>query len=573
VAIDRRDIVALGAAARAAQADQNVLCSPPDFPAAIPLGNSSYKDWSLALQVSNLWTAIPHGAQDVVVLANWARAHGYKLRAIGHSHNLSPFLVPNGTDPCAKVLLVDTRQLKGPPRFQLRNGQPTATFGTGTTVEEATLYLESLDNQGTGAAPGYTFQNMTAPGQLTLGGVLAIGAHGTGVPWKIQEPNLNGCMSNLIVSFKAVVTDPTAADPNEYGLKEFNREDADASAFLVHLGRAFLTEVTLRVIPNYYLQVANWYPSADVLFQEPGALLSPQVLASLLDDYGRIEVIWFPFTSNPWVKTWELKDHQLQPQVPGPYNYPWANTISSFENELIKMALFADPAVTPALSWGLLAAARLEASEGNRMNGTARDLLLYVQDSTVRATACGYAVQIRRDQVQEVMHAFYVQYSAMLSRYQEMGRYPVNGPVTLRFTTVDLVQDLGVPDAVAPALSASHSIDPADRAMDTVAWIDIVTIPGTKYSDAFFAEFEDWMKSQWGEADSDRMRPEWSKGWAYTEARGAWSNRDILTRDIPAHYNQSSGTKTFDWARTTLAKYDTSNLYTNAFLDMLLPGS
>lgn len=183
----------------------------------------------------------------------------------------------------------------------------------------------------------------------------------------------------------------------------------------------------------------------------------------------------------------------------------------------------------------------LNAPDGAVMNGTSRDLLLYVQDSTLRITSYGYAVQIRRQDLQDVAHRFFLQYTAMLKSYQDQGKYPVNGPVEIRFTTVDRVDDLGIPGATPPALAATHSIAPDDPSLDTVFWLDALTLPGTPSSDELYAELEAWMTAQWGTAASNVMRPEWSKAWAYTPAKGAWTNQDVLTQSIPADYNQPPG--------------------------------
>src|SRR5688500_17323534 len=191
-------------------ANSRTTClSPPPLPDGIPLSLTNHRNWSFDVDVPLLWIAKPRTAGDVVRLTNWAKDHGYVLRARGMSHNWSPIVVTNGTDVCVDcVLLVDTTGLAGVTSFKLRNGRPIVGFRAGTTVEAATAFLETMNNYGASRAPGYTFQNMTAPGQLTLGGVLAIGGHGCGVPSSTPEPDLNGCLSNLVSSLTAVVTDP-----------------------------------------------------------------------------------------------------------------------------------------------------------------------------------------------------------------------------------------------------------------------------------------------------------------------------------------------------------------------------
>ena len=504
-----------------------------------------------------------------MALANWARAHGYTLRAVGHSCNFSPTVVTNDASRC-DVLLVDTAGLKGEPEFH-PGPFPAATFGVGTTVEEATAFLETLDNEGTGAAPGFTFQNMTAPGSLTLGGALAMGAHGTGVPWKVDEPDLNGCLSNLLLSFEAVVSDPGGSDPDAYVLKRFERNHPDASAFLVHLGRAFLTRVTLRVVPNFYLQAVNWYPSAQTLFEPPTTAPSTESISTLLDDYGRVEVTWFPFTERPWVKTWEIQPLRIEPQVPGPYNYGW-QAISLPINFLIKRILFAAPALTPRFGQLTLAIAERNAQEGAMLNGKSRDLLLYVEPGTLRVSELSFALQIRRDQVQEVANALFVRYTGLLERYRARGAYPVNGPIHIRFGTMDRQAELGVAGASPPALSSCRSGRPDDPELDTIVWFSVLTIPGTPHSNEFFEKFERWMLRRWGRRDDNVMRPEWTKAWAYRKQTGPWTNRRILEKTIPAQFNQPEGNPAFEWARRTLQAYDKHNIYTNRFLDVLLPG-
>lgn len=543
--------------------------APPDWPAEIAIQPCAYVNWSLQIADASQWTAQPHSANDVATIATWAAGHNYKVRALGSHHNWSPLVLENGAPPEGNTVLVDTSGLKGKPVFT-RGNPCTVTFGAGTTLEEATQFLESLDNGGASAAPGYSFLNMPAPGIITVGGMMAVGAHGTGVPIdSVVEPDLNGSISNLVTAFTAVVTETSA--PGSYTLKTFTRADAESAAFLVHLGRAFVTDVTLAVVPNYYLQVVNWYPEATTLFEAPSSNPSQDSLAAYLDRYGRLEVIWFPFTENPWLKTWERKAEKIEPQVSGPYNYPWANSISLLESSILCTGLRIYPPGAKLFGLFGLSEAQGHAPHDDVMNGTARDLLLYVNDTTLRYGACGYAVQIRRADVQRVANAFYTQFNAMVAAYEQKGLYPVNGPVEIRYTTVDRTNALNIAGALPPALAASSPVDPADAGLDTVFWVDILTVPDTPASGQFFVEFEQWLGTTFGAGNVATQRPEWSKGWAYT-AGGGWSDVNAITKTIPGYYNQPPvGSNSYDFAQKVLAKYDASNIYTNTFLDKLLP--
>ncbi len=250
------------------------------------------------------------------------------------------------------------------------NPKTIVVLNTGVTIEAATAYLEKLDNGGASAAPGYSLPHMTAPGNLTLGGVLAIGGHGSAVPSGTEEPDLMGCLSNLIVAFDAAVSDPASPTPGGYAVHPFSRTDPDAPAFLVHLGRSFITSVTLRVVPNYYLQLTPLFPAVADLFASPSGAggLPAQALSALLDVYGRVEVLWFPLTTDAFVQCSRRELNEIQPQVPGPYNYPWMQ-IELWEYYAIKFLLSEFPSATREFCAGELAFAQ-EHLGGRVLNGT-----------------------------------------------------------------------------------------------------------------------------------------------------------------------------------------------------------
>lgn len=161
--------------------------------------------------------------------------------------------------------------------------------GTGVTLEALLTYLEE-HGLGVTAAP--------APGDLTLGGALAIDAHGTAVPARGEQRlpgHTYGSLSNLVLSLTAVVWDEGSGG---YVLRTYHRDEADCAALLTHLGRSLVTEVVLRVGANVNLRCVSRtdIPAAE-LFAAPGA--DGRTLASYLDESGRVEAIWFAFTEFP----------------------------------------------------------------------------------------------------------------------------------------------------------------------------------------------------------------------------------------------------------------------------------
>ena len=270
---------------------QATTSPPPNFPPSISIYQQAYQNWAGMIVIDDVWTCAPASANDVVTLANWAYANGYRLRAKGMSHNWSPILLPSGSTGAGYVLLDTTQDLTS---VTISAGSPaTATVGTGVTMNTLTSAI---------AAAGYGFCAIPAPGDITVGGALAINAHGSAIP-AAGETMLSGqtygSLSNLILSLTAVVWNSSSG---KYVLTTFQRSNPDIRAFLAHLGRAFITSVTLQLAASQNLQCQSWVDiSAADLFAPPSSAGSSS-FASYAADAGRVEAIWFPFTNTPWLK-------------------------------------------------------------------------------------------------------------------------------------------------------------------------------------------------------------------------------------------------------------------------------
>ncbi len=536
---------------------------PPNFPSSIPIYQELFANWSGEIVVQNVWTAVPASPNDVVSICNWAFQNGYRVRPRGMMHGWSPLTLPVGSNGANMVLVDTTQHLTS---VSIASGSPaTVTAQTGVTMDTLLADLETA---------GYGLTACPAPGDLTLGGVLAIDGHGTAIPAVGETPvpgTTYGSVSNNILSLTAVVWNGSA-----YALQTFSRNNPAIKPLLAHIGRSFVTQVTLQVGANQRLQCQSWYNvAASTLFGPPGT--SGDTFTSYLNSSGRAEAIWFPFTSDPWLKVWTRAPSQpwFSNAVSSPYNYPFSDNISSQESQLLSEIVAGDGALTPTFG-GLqltIVESGLVLDDAWDLWGWSKNTLLYVKPTTLRVTANGYAVLTSRSNIQQVINDFYVFYSNLLAGYQKQGVYPMNGPVEIRVTGLDQTSDVEMSGAVSPQLSALRP-RPDMPSYNVAVWFDILTVPGTPYSDEFYNNVEAWMFSHYVDPYAF-VRPEWSKGWAYSNSGAtgsAWSNPTVLGTTIPNAYTkgQASGDG-WSAALATLDGYDPHRIFSNTFLDSFMP--
>ncbi|MER7185738.1 cholesterol oxidase substrate-binding domain-containing protein [Streptomyces hyaluromycini] len=520
----------------------------PGFPAEVALYRSAYRNWVGEITADGLWACAPADAGQVLAAVDWAWRNGWRARARGSAHGWSPLTITEGTGADDKVLLVDTA---GHLTGLALDSATEVRAGTGVTLEALLTFLEG-HGLGLTAAP--------APGDLTLGGALAIDAHGTAVPADGEEPlpgHTYGSLSNLVVALTAVVWDESAG---AYVLRTFRRDEADCAALLTHLGRALVTEVVLRVGANSSLRCVSRtdIPAAE-LFAAPGS--GGRTLDGFLRRSGRVEAIWFPFTEYPWLKEWSVTPAKplTSRHVTSPYNYPFSDNVPTVVADLVgRMVSDAAWYLAPVLGNAQLDAAALGlvATLSADIWGPSKNTLLYIRPTTLRLGANGYAVPTRRADVQRVVHEFTSFYRERLTVYAASGRFPVNGSVEIRVTGLDEASDVGVDGAQMPLLSA---VRPRDGA-DTAVWLDVLTLPGTPYAEAFLRELEQFLFERF-----EGTRVEWSKGWAYTEG-AVWSDEEVLGTRIPGSF----GGAVWDAAVEVLDRLDPHRVFSNGFLDGVL---
>jgi hypothetical protein len=568
--------------------------SPPGFPAQIPINRVPFKNWSGSIDLPLVWTCAPHTADDVVEICNWAKNNGYTVRPRGIMHNWSPLSLQNDLPDVSKVLLVDTtKALNKIQMIPASNGMPAQVrVGVGATMGNLLSFLEQQPG-GQGTAPGFSFPHTPAPNHLTVGGVLAINGHGTAVrtPPIDDFPCSYGSMSNHILEVTAVVTDPAGSNPDQYQLRTFKRGEQDTAAFLTQLGRAMIVEVTLHVIDNYNLRCQSFtdIPNSVLFARSNGGSPPPQSVADFLEQSGRIEVIWYPFSEYPWLKVWTVTSNQPEGSrlAETPNNYPFSDNLETQITEIIKGILSGIPGLTPTFGQIMEKATQLGLDGKNLLGqtiypisrdiwGASKNTLFYVKDTTLRVTANGYAVLMRKADVQDAIADFTEQFQKMLSDYQSKNQFPVNAPLEIRVTNLDSPDNVPVVGGNAPRrpIISSLATDPLteQNGWDVALWLDVLTLPGTALSNQFFAEMEAWFVEHFTGSKA-RVVPEWSKGWAYTASNGPWTDADFINGIRETFTLSRDNDDNWQSELNTLAKYDRYGLFMSPLLKNLFMSS
>lgn len=535
---------------------------PPNFPAGIEVFQQAFENWSKGISIDDLWTCAPRNAHECVAVVNWAASQGWKVRPRGAMHNWSPIHITPDTRCGDPVIMLSTTEYLTAMELVEGYATPVVRAQCGVFMEDLLGFLEQ-HNLGMTSVP--------APGDVTVGGVLAIDAHGTGVPAKgetRQAGHSYGSLSNLILALKVIVWDPSA---NAYVVKRYDRSHPHCKALMVHVGRAFVLEAELQVGANYKLRCQSFTDiTVDEMLGPPGS--NGRTVEHFLEKTGRMEVIWFPFTDKPWLKVWSVSPRKplLSREVDEPYNYPFSDNIPDDMETLARSLSQGNKESTPLFGQMMysVSAAGLIATNSSDIWGDSKNLLLYIKPTTLRVTASGYAVVTRRDNVQRVIHDFSLKYQAMLAEYQARGEYPMNMPIEIRVTGLDDPREVDSGAAESPILSAIAP-EANHPEWDVAVWFDCLSFVGTEKADEFNTRMEQWFCSHFHPEDA-LVRPEWSKGWAYTSA-GEWTESAYIDTTIPAVHNQGKlGHSTWNAAIKRLDQFDPFRVFSNPFLDTLM---
>lgn len=315
-------------------------------------------------------------------------------------HSWAPLTITS-TTPCGKTLLVDTTKHLTAMRI-LGNSSGlhapnNVIVQTGASWEQLLTYLETK---------GFGVFSFPAVGQMSVGGTLAVGAHGTGFPTrgaKMSSGFRSGSISNLVTSLDAVVWD---YEKNAYALRTFIRmRDSDARAFLVHLGRAFITQVTLMVDANYNLrcQSITNIPAAALFSRDHD---NENALANFVENYDRVEAQFFPYTEKTWLKLWteEKTKNGNAVVIEKPYPYTHGRQVSRQVDRLIALVAAGITRLTPVISRATyeIGVSGVALTRTADVWGPSKNSLLYYHHLAHKFVSLGFNVVTTRSNIQKV---------------------------------------------------------------------------------------------------------------------------------------------------------------------------
>ncbi len=551
----------------------NTIPEPPNFPQGILLYQEAYENWARETKIRSLWTCSPATPADVVRVANWAKENNYKVRPFGSGHGFAPTLLPRGENG-ENVVLVNTADYLNAISIDATAAIKCVTAQAGALLEDICRAAESYD---------LGLLHTTAPGSVTVAGGLAMNVHGAALPALGQslEPGHSwGTLSNLVLALTAVVWDEALG---EYVLKTFARDNPAIGPLLTCVARVFITQVVLQLGPNLKMRCISRTDLALADILAAPAIQTENSFAHLIDQYGAVDVLFFPFYAKKtaWVKTWTpapIKPTSSR-EVFKPYNYRVPNLTPAI-SDFVTSTLRTLPTIVPGFN--RTSAINVEAAfadtkpdtQTKDIWGSAYTTTFYVKPQTLRVTVAAWGVIVARENIQRAVSELYSYIMSLIETFQSAGAYPYTGPIELRAQGLDRAADVLVENAVEPTLSAARP-HPDHPEKDVIIWFAINNNVDQPQAAQFNSLLEAWFLSNY--QSYGIVRPEWTKGYAYTadgQYGGAWTNDTILTETFPATWRDGYlSNDNWDAAVAAFNSYDPHRVFTNSFLDKLFPAS
>jgi hypothetical protein len=445
-----------------------------------PLPDFKWKNW-LGNQTCEATLYSPESLDDLCQCMR-DTCGGKSVRTVGESYAWSA-LVPTpqsliGMSKLNKVLGIDREK--------------------NTILIEAGMKVTDLAQ--TAAQNGMTLRSPPIFAQMSVGGALAVGAHGTGQRW--------ASMSDDILELTMVLPDGTS--------RTLTAADGDLfHSAIVGLGAfGIIYSIRLQCEPEFHVRMEKGFlPKIDVC----------RSLDDLLNTYEFVELYWFLTTDTVWVVRMNRVDapvdqvslfdqarQKLRDQainVIGNAVFPMI--ARTFPKQMVELLQFIYTVIPPVMT-GPPAPGRLMAAPPPRRMGPGPA----IRRSRTIASILNNAINLYSNQVQTASQAFHYigrylkswdsefsipiedaadgwqKIQTMVQGYMERGQFPMNLAMHARFVNVSnafLAQSFGRKSCL----------------------LEVVTLEGTPGADLFLSEFHDAMmtypdgRPHWGKVFTD----------------------------------------------------------------------
>jgi len=200
-----------------------------------------------------------------VSIVQGAIASGKTVKAFGHMHSITDII-------CTGGIPVDMRGIGG----MVMNPDQSVTVGAGVNMYETTEFIK---------ANGRAFRTTPAFGNITIGGALGTGAHGSSLRY-------TSSISEQVIGVTIV---------DGLGNIQNITSESDLNAFRIHLGLlGIILSVTLRTEPLYKVVAQNYVVSDQILLN--GSFID------MVNNTDQISLYWFPSFNQVIVANWTIVD-------------------------------------------------------------------------------------------------------------------------------------------------------------------------------------------------------------------------------------------------------------------------
>lgn len=282
------------------------------------LGVESYRDveilnWSQEIRFRPELIFFPKTRQEVVTIVKAAYASHKRISIMGKGHSWNPLM--EGSDYL--VCTVDLDRILG---VDVENGLVTVEPGATIAQVDRTLAAFGL------CMPA----NIVGTTEITFGGLLATGSHGSG---RDSVP-----MSDLMVAVEMVLPN---GEVRTFSDSTSGKEIMDALRLNIGMF-GVMSRITVKAEPTYDVEVVDQRIPLQSLFQR---------LPDLLARCQTVEVLWFPFTDDVTVKTWSKTHKQRSETSALEHGWAWAqrNLAYTVFDAYLARQMLENPASTPRL--------------------------------------------------------------------------------------------------------------------------------------------------------------------------------------------------------------------------------